>query len=296
MKYSREPIQIGFNRRLMSQDQIVMAPNPHGVVLPWVDVLSVESTRSERIAVLFGHAAHPVIVHATSTLITADYPGFAVQTLRRVHAARGVFLFAQGCCGNINAFPLRGGIEAAAAAGRELGQAVSRALAGERELVRSGPLKVARVELELPLQAPPPVAAIRRMLETEKNPERRARRQELLKIAESGESRTIRYPIRAFGIGDQLCLLGLSHEPFAEYQMYVERTSPFEHNVIFAYTNGLECYVGTKDDYLLGDRGGYETSPRGAALMFESRLPLAPEAERRIHDGITRLLRELKST
>jgi hypothetical protein len=56
-----------------------MAPNPHGVVLPWVDVLSFEDPEGRPVAVLFNHAAHPVIVHAASTLITADYPGFAVR-------------------------------------------------------------------------------------------------------------------------------------------------------------------------------------------------------------------------
>ncbi len=105
-----------------------MAPNPRGTVLPWVDVLAIEQTDGKLVAVLFCHAAHPVIVHAASTLISADYPGFAVKTLQKLHGREAVYLFAQGCGGNINAFPLQGGIDAAIAAGRDLGQAVSRAL------------------------------------------------------------------------------------------------------------------------------------------------------------------------
>jgi hypothetical protein len=66
--------------------------------------------------------------------------------------------------------------------------------------------------------------------------------------------------------------------------------------MVFAYTNGLHCYVGTEKDYLLGERGGYETSPRGAALMFASRLPLAPQAEKQIQAGILRALRALKAS
>jgi hypothetical protein len=54
----------------------------------------------------------------------------------------------------------------------------------------------------------------------------------------------------------------------------------------FGYTNGLECYVGTKKDYEMGDRGGYETSPRGAAFMFQSRLPLSADSEALIQDGL----------
>jgi hypothetical protein len=48
-------------------------------------------------------------------------------------------------------------------------------------------------------------------------------------------------------------------------------------------------------DYLLGERGGYETSPWGAALMFESRLPLAPSCEKVIQAGILRTLKALKA-
>lgn len=56
--------------------------------------------------------------------------------------------------------------------------------------------------------------------------------------------------------------------------------------MVFAYANGLECCVGTKKDYDFGDRGGYETSPRGAAFMFKSRLPLAPKCEAIIRSAL----------
>ena len=62
--------------------------------------------------------------------------------------------------------------------------------------------------------------------------------------------------------------------------------------MVCAYTNGLESYAGAEKDYLLGDRGGYETSPWGAAFMMENRLPLAHEAERRIQAGITRVFEQ----
>jgi hypothetical protein len=105
----------------------------------------------------------------------------------------------------------------------------------------------------------------------------------------------MRFPIRAFAVGDQFCILGLPHEPFAEYHHFVDRVSPFEHTMVFGYTNGLHCYVGTEKDYLLGERGGYETSPWGAAIMFESRLPLAPSCEKLIQAGILRTLLALKA-
>jgi len=296
LRCRREPTQIGFNRRLRVNDRVVMAPNPDGAVLPWVDVLAVESTAGKPIAVLFSHAAHPVIVHGASTLISADYPGFAVQTLRSSIGRESVYLFAQGCCGNINAFPLRGGIDAAAAAGRDLGQAVVRAVQAQPAVLAAGALKVVADELKLPLQSPPPVAVLRDQIAQEKDAERKARREKLLALAESGQRPTMRFPLRAFALGRDLCILGIAHDVFAEYHQFVNKVSQFAHTLVFAYTNGLECYVGTARDYELGDRGGYETSPTGAALMFDSCLPLAPEAEAKIQAGLQALLRKLQSS
>ncbi|MBL8796151.1 MAG: hypothetical protein JNM56_19780 [Planctomycetia bacterium] len=296
LRVRREPTQIGFNRRMLMNERIVMAPNPQGAVLPWVDVLAVETREGKPIAVLFSHAAHPVIVHGASTQISADYPGFAVQTLRSTAGKEAVYLFAQGCCGNINAFPLRGGIEAAAAVGRDLGQAVGRALQAKPAVLPQAALQVASEELTLPLQAPPPVEVLRDLVAREKDAERKARRQKLLALAESGRRPTMRFPMRGIALGTDLCILGIPHDVFAEYHQFANKVSPFAHTLVFAYTNGLECYVGTAKDYELGDRGGYETSPQGAALMFESGLPLAAEAEAKVQAGLQGLLRKLKSS
>jgi len=295
LRYRREPAQIGFNRRLLHDGRVVMAPNPKGAVLPWVDVLAAERDDGRRVAVLLSHAAHPVVVHATSRLLSADYPGFAVEHLRKSHGEGCVYLFAQGCCGNVNAFPLQGGLEAAAAVGRDLGTAVGRALDTAGGELEPGALKVASSELNVPLADPPPVAELKKLVAGMEDSPRKARREALLEIARRGRPRTMRYPIRAFAIGRRLCILGLAHEPFAEYHHFVNGASPFEHNMVFGYTNGLHCYVGTEKDYLLGERGGYETSPWGAALMFESRLPLAPQAEKQIRAGILRTLRRIEA-
>ena len=103
----------------------------------------------------------------------------------------------------------------------------------------------------------------------------------------------MRFPIQAFAIGDELCILGLPHEMFAEYQLFVDKTSPFAHNMVFAYTNGCEGYLGTDKDYALGDRGGYETSPLGAPLQYHGRLAPEPQVETQITDGISKVLQDL---
>jgi hypothetical protein len=131
------------------------------------------------------------------------------------------------------------------------------------------------------------------MMEQEQTPQRRQRFAELLAIAESGKPRTMRMPIRALAIGD-LCILGTAHEPFAEYHHYVNEICPFKYHMVFGYTNGLECYVGTRRDYELGDAGGYETSPRGAAWTFQARLPLAAACEDLLKAGLKQTVESLR--
>ena len=96
---ARAPVKIGVNRRLMTENGIVMAPNPDGPETPWVDVLQVVEKGGDNLAVLFTYAAHPVIVHAASRLISADYCGVAVDVIREQLGEGVLPLFAQGCSG-----------------------------------------------------------------------------------------------------------------------------------------------------------------------------------------------------
>ena len=292
LRYRREATQIGFNRRFFDGRSISMAPNPSGTILPWVDVLSVERLEGKPVAVLFSHAAHPVIIHGASTLISADYPGFAVETLIREQGREIVYMFAQGCSADINGFPLRGGIAAASSAGRDLGLAVCRALKAMVEEVSVENIQVRSMELELPLQDPPSVEVCQKMLAQAKDADRRRAFSELLITSRSTQLPSVRFPIRAFGIGN-LCILGLAHEIFAEYHHYINEVSPFLDNMVLAYTNGVECYVGTEKDYDLGEHGGYETAPMEAAFLYKNRLPLSSQSEELIRVSLKYFLDQL---
>ena len=295
VRVGREPVQIAYNRRLMKDDgEITMAPNPSGAMVPWVDVLGAYGTNGECIGVLFSYAAHPVIImdfdHAPShvhTVVGPDYPGFAIGHLRGLLGsngeAEGVFMFAQGCGANINGFPLRGGFGACDAAGLSLACAVRRAMHGF-ETVPSTPLKTQSQTLSLPLQQPS-VELCKELLAEEPTSRHYQR---LLERAENGVHETIPLPMRAFAVGDELCILSLPGEMFAEYQLFADETSPFKHTLVFGYTNGNSGYIATKKDYDLGLDGGYEAS-------LKHRLPPEASVEGQIQEGITRLLSELKS-
>lgn len=152
LRAGRAQVQIGTNRRLHSDQGTVMKPNPAGPIVPWVDVMCVNRIDESSVAILFSHAAHPVIIHGSSRLISAEFPGFAARKLKEHMGADAVPMFGQAFAGNINADPLRGGISASQKAGEILAQAAIEAIANG-EPIPSGELLITSVRRELPLQA-----------------------------------------------------------------------------------------------------------------------------------------------
>lgn len=304
--FGREPVQIGANRRLLTESGVAMEPNPDGPVVPWVDVLRLHGTSGAPMAIVMSHAAHPVIVHGSSTLISADYPGYAVGTVRERFGDKVIVMFAQGCGADINGNPLRGGFGAAQKAGKELGQAAIHA-AEKGQSISSNRLSVSSQVAELPLGPPPPEVDCRSMLgeaesrlrehsDPSKTNEKELwnareavmRQRELLELAREGDiGRALPFQAQAFSLGDEFCLLGLTHEPFAEYQLWADRVSDFAHTMALGYTNGCESYLPTKQALSLG---GYEGSRTGAALSYWNRLRLAPECEEMVKRNLLPLL------
>ena len=298
LRIHREATQIGINRRLKREGRVVMTPNPHGSNLPWTDVLCVEVPKVERVAVLFTYGAHPVIVQRASTLIGGDYPGYTVKRMNAMASAGksgGVFMFAQGASGDINAFPLAGGIMAADTAARDLSYAVERAIKSPGYVIKSRTLKVASTEVQLPLQDPPPVEDIKNRIAYTKDKARKRWLEGLLTIAESDERPTLRYPISAFALGDEFCILALPHETFSHYTHFAETVSPFKHNIVLGYTNGVNGYIATRRDYLMGEAGGYEAAPLGSAINYTTRLAPKPESQAIIEAGIRKVLQEVSN-
>ncbi|MDE0042442.1 MAG: hypothetical protein OXT74_10425 [Candidatus Poribacteria bacterium] len=293
LRVGRAPVQVGYNRRIMNDEgYIVMVPNPEGSVVPWVDVLGAYDANGDIIAVLFSHAAHPVIVHWSSEEMGADFPGYAVEHLRNFLdlKPKSILLFAQGCAADINGYPLRGGFDACDVAGFTLAFATHQALKTAKE-IPAAPLKACSKLVNLPFRDPPSVAECEQLIEEFPDDERYVA---LLEVAKSGEKRFLPFPISAFAVGDALCFLSVSHELFSEYQLFADETSPFSHTFVFGYTNGSEVYIATRAAYELGLKAGYEAGPRNHALSGPYRLALVPAVEEQIRAEITNLLGKLK--
>jgi hypothetical protein len=134
LRAGRAPVHIGTYRRTVTADGVVMKPNPEGPVVPWVDVLCVNHADGSPIAVLFSHAAHPVIIHGASRLMSAEFPGFASRALQKHLGKDAIALFGQAFAANINGDPLRGGIGAAEEAGEVLARATLQAIKSSQEI------------------------------------------------------------------------------------------------------------------------------------------------------------------
>lgn len=304
LSVGRAEVQIGLNRRLSTLSGTTMSPNPTGPVAPWVDVLRLDRTQEEPFALLFSHAAHPVTVHNTATEFTADYPGVAARTIRN-HLGNDVLaLFAQGCAADINVNPLRGGFAAAERVGRVLGEAAIGATTQSHRL-RSDTIQVAAKQIFLDfelMEADVCENIIQRFQEAYTTMEEQGAdvqtlnnqtlcliwAEKMLELARSKESSPgLSFPMQAFAFGKELAIIGLPHELFVEYQLFLQKKSPFPHTFVFGYTNCCESYVPTADAYYLQ---GYESY--GAQRLFG--LPrLLPGCEKRIKEASLGILEEL---
>lgn len=311
VRAGRIPVEIGLNRRSRENGMVVMRPNYDGCAWPFVDVVAFDTEPCCPCAVLMTCAAHPVIIHAASRLISADYPGYAVRAVRPLLPQDCIVLFAQGCAGNVNGHPLQGGVEAAARAGETLGRAALAALRAACPMA-TGPLRFGYEKLALPLQPPPGIAAVEPILAQERNALVELRRQasseptahfagrslvraleELAALARESARPTLPFRVQGFALGKTLAVLGLSHEVFAEYSWWIDAHSPFAHTLTLAYTNGCESYVGTADAYA---EGGYETDafPQfSSTLAYHHRLTPAPQVETGVRQAALNMLADL---
>jgi hypothetical protein len=298
LRVDRVGVQVGFNRRLLANNgDMWMFPNPKGPNAAWSDTFGAYGLDdNKRIAFLFTYAAHPVVVHESSDLITADVPGATIREMKNIVTAGGqlpldgVFMFGQGCGGNANMYPLKGGIEACEAVGRDFAAGI--AMLNDPEDIAPGELKVRDLHVSLPHRKPPSVEEVKRLMAAHEGDKRY---EKLLRIAEEGDTGRFReYPMRAMAIGDELCILSLPYETFCEYQLHAVDVSPFKHTIVLGYCNGGDGYVATEADYERDLSTDYEAGLTGNSLGRAYPLPLDPSVEGIIKDGIKKLLTELK--
>jgi len=296
LRVGRSAAQVGFNRRLVNKKtgSVYMGVNRKAPIVPWVNVLVADSKKTARpIAVLFQHAAHPVIVPHTSKLTSADYPGAAAKRIRQALGEDVVAVFGQGCAGNINGFPLRSTHKQADAAGRKLGDSVLKAIMESTPIKAQG-LRVESARASLPSRPLPSLKQWEAMAAASKDNERRLNQLKKMRglMARGAEPPPRRFDVYSVTIGGEWCLVTMPHEMFCQYELWIDKHAPFKHTMTFAYTNGYQGYIAVDEAWRMGALGGYEAASLpnwGGQVWTEHFGPPAIGCEKIIKDTITSL-------
>lgn len=300
----RESVRIGHNRRQKRKDgQMVIGHNPGGPEAPWVDVVRADRADGSPMGILYAHAAHPVNLRGPE--ISAEYPGYAARFIAR-NLDGAVPMFAQACCGDINCAPMDGRFETSERQGTTLGCATV-AAAAQAEPLGGGGLAAACHRVDLPL-IQPSVEEAERALGAEREKLEKARQgeqitayllrqwyegqvgwaEDYLRVAREGDrERTQGFEVQAMRIGD-LALVAYPGEMFVDYQLMLDRESPFPRTITLGYTNGCIGYVPTASAY---PEGGYEVN---GAYRYYGTLMIQPDCERLIREATLDLLAGLK--
>tara|TARA_Y100000588_G_C14230586_1_gene915096 strand:- start:404 stop:1888 length:1485 start_codon:yes stop_codon:yes gene_type:complete len=292
----RAPVQIGYNRRVANPDGwIYMGVNKKGAAVPWVNVLVARELQNNNpIAVLFEHPAHPVTVPPNNNLVSADFPGAAVATIRKDLGPKVIAMYGQGCCGNINSFPLRSSLADAQTAGEKLGLATLQAIKNS-EPISATKITLRSNSIKIPTRKLPDKEMISELKKKNKNQPHRIK--QLNKISKLQEKMTSPPPRRfdVYGVllGKEWGLIGMSYETFSQYELWIDKNAPFKKTMVFSLTNGGRAYIGTDESLAMGRKGGYEAASlpnwSGHETMSPSLGPPAVGCEKLIHEALESL-------
>ena len=301
LRIGRAPVRIAHNRRAVRDGRMTIGHNPEGPEAPWVDVLRIDRRSGSALGLLYATAAHPVNLRGLA--FSAEFPGYAARTIRR-ELDGALPMFAQGCCGDINCTPMDGTLRTSMRQGELLGEAAVAAARGS-EALRSNRLEAASQVIHLPTRIPPADEA-ERALEEQKTRVRQAEQdpdatdylirqyrgqiqwaEDYLRAARNRRPRPEAFEIQAMRIGEA-ALVAYPGEMFVDYQLEMDRASPFEKTFTLAYSNGCIGYVPTAGAF---PEGGYEVDH---AFRYYGTLMITPACERLIKSATLELLDGLK--
>jgi len=297
VRYVEDSCKVGINRRGGVSGKITMAPKPDGVVDHRVQLVAVEAASDgQLVAVMVKYACHPVTV--VNIALGADYPGYMRQFVEKSHPG-AVVVFMQGCGADVRIRVVneemtgwvRGTLEKAEQFGRELADAVERALK-KQGLKINGPIETEYAEISLPLEA---VSAEAYQEAADRNDAfSGAWGKTYTDVLRRGEDipTTWPYRIQAFRLGDgraPFTLVALDGEVFTEYGLNLGKMLQPTTTIVLGYSNGVVTYLPTAEAMAAG---GYEPT---AFRFFRVPGPYTPEVESMVLKAAVQLARPKSS-
>lgn len=281
--------RVSFNRRIKCTDGTThmcwekfkpgFALEPLGPIDPELITLSIEQ-EGKPSGVIVNFGCHATTLTGNNWLYTADYPGYIVESIRRIRGTDFIPIFLNGPCGNVTQVDYRVGFpdtyQECQRIGYILGVTAMEAIRNQkitsgniisasREMV---PIKRITISEERHEWA----KAVMKKVENEGMPPLQADGipdaqyakdwLELYKVQNLIDS----LEVMVVRIGD-VAFVGLPGEIFCEFGMDIKARSPFKNTIVMGLTNDNREYFPTKISFSQGPKGytpmitGYETTP-----------------------------------
>ena len=244
------------NRRVYQGDKVVFGDNPDGPVDWDVPVLRVKGTNGAVRAILFGYACHGTSVRSGDDwyVVSGEYMAYARQHVEQ-HQPGAAAVFLTGMGADSDPAP-RGRLLDAKRHGLELAGAIISVLDRPMHPVR-GAFKLAYDEVELPLAAPPG----RQQLDQDTRSEDihvKRRAEAYLRLLKAGQPlpESVKLPIAALRLGDDLTFVLMAGEVVVDYSHRLKRVLADDHPWPIGYAYEVPCYIPSAR---LIKEGGYET-------------------------------------
>jgi hypothetical protein len=265
------------NRRQLTAKGVSNGINSNGAVDHDVPVLKAQTADGKTIAILFGYACHNTTVTATNNFINGDYAGYAqIEVEKKYPGATALFFL--GCAGDQNPQP-RGTVELAEQHGKELADAVKKALSGKVSTV-SGAIKAKLTTVELDLEAYT-VQQYREHLKTGSVYQQRRAKLLIEALNRRWKIDKYPYPVQAFRIGNSLTMVSLAGEVVVGYALAIKQALPKSNLFVAGYCNEVICYIPTKK---ILEEGGYEAVDN--MVYYGMAGPFAKTIEAKILDTV----------
>lgn len=268
-----QPARLGIGRGSVAGIALNRNDPEKGLVDNELVLLSVEDVRGNPLAVVMNHGCHPTVLGYDNLYFSADYPGAARMTLRRIYPET-TFLFTNGASGDISTRFTR-----CEQTYREVDR-MGRLLAGEvlkvMQAIKTQPdveLNAKTVEVDLRFRSFPPVEVARQekeRLQAELEAMREAgaahgaiRRAitrlegangQLLMAQELAGRTSNRSQMQALTV-NELGMIGVPGEPFTRTVLDIKAASPKAATIVISYANDYQGYF---PDAISIQEGSYE--------------------------------------
>lgn len=279
-----------------------------GPIDPEIGMLQVQDLEGKTLGLVSNFALHLDTVGGLRW--SADYPFFIEQSLKTTLGAEAVSIFGLGCCGDINHVdPTATERLTTDKIGTALAGTMAEAM-GSLQSISSDRLHVRHAIVPLPLQeansqqVAESISVMKRvaagepveffdhvtahktlLIDRMKNRPTLAGPDDptslLFTNTWAGVGDTLPVDVNVVTIGDDVAIVCLPGEVFAELGLAIKRNSPFRTTLIMTLSNSVEsCYIPTRAAYV---GGGYEVTnstvqPGSGEILVEASLRLLRDA------------------